>query len=92
MTCRIERVASGRHVVLRVSGRIRAEDIQTLKRSLGAEVMTFDLTEVTIVDRDVVAFLARCELEGIPCKACPPFLREWLDVEKRQVDGDDDTH
>jgi hypothetical protein len=92
MSCRIERVASGQHVVLRVSGRIRAEDIQTLKASLGADVVAFDLTEVTIVDRDVVAFLARCERQGIPCKECSPFLRGWLDVERRRVEGGDDTH
>jgi len=91
MSCRIERVASGTRVALRVSGRIRADDIQTLRESLAGDVVAFDLTEVTIVDRDVVAFLATCELQGIPCKACPPFVREWLDVEKRRLDGDDGT-
>ena len=91
MSCRIERVVSGKQVTLRVSGRIRAEDIETLREALTADVVAFDLTDVTIVDRDAVTFFARCERQAIPCTGCPSFLRGWLDVERQQGEGDDDT-
>ena len=87
MSCRIERVGNGAHIVLRVSGRIRANDLKALAESIGPEVESFDLTEVTIVDREVVTFLTTCERQGIPCKTCPSFLREWIDAEQRRVEG-----
>jgi predicted ester cyclase len=89
MSCRIERVANGAHVVLRVSGRVRASDLATLTESIGPDVESFDLREVTIVDREVVSFLVRRERQGIPCQTCPSFLREWMDAERRHVEGDE---
>jgi hypothetical protein len=44
-----------------------------------------DLAEVTLVDRDVVPFLAVCERKGIELKNCPRFLREWIAKEKLQM-------
>jgi len=39
--------------------------------------LSLDLTEVTLVDRDVVRFFAACELKSIELRNCPGFLREW---------------
>lgn len=37
-----------------------------------------DLTEVTLVDREVVRFLMSCEDEGIESVQCPRYVREWI--------------
>ena len=56
---------NGEPVVRRVSARIRADDITTVAESIRPEVVEFDLTEVTIMDREVVTFFARRERQGI---------------------------
>ena len=89
MTYKVERLAGGEHgVVLRVSGRVQAKDINTIKESIEQEIVgvSLDLTEVTLVDRDVVTFLSACELQGIELTHCPGFLREWIDKEKCKMD------
>lgn len=82
---RIQR-SGGREVVFSLSGRIEAEDIAELERLLGMEAvgqsMTFDLQDITLVDRNGVRFLARCEKEGIQLENCPPFIREWIETER----------
>jgi hypothetical protein len=84
MSCLIERLASDENtVVLRVCGRIRVEHVSTLKELIGRErVVALDLTEVTLVDRDLVGFLARCELNGIELRNCPAYLRCWVASER----------
>ena len=37
-----------------------------------------DLSEVTLVDLEVVQFLISCEDEGIELVQCPPYVREWI--------------
>jgi hypothetical protein len=85
MTCRIERLASGNDmVVLLVSGRLQLEHVDTIRELLGEECrgVMLDLVEVTLVDREVVTFLAACELKGIELRNCPAFLREWITREQ----------
>lgn len=61
MTCKIERVDSGKNAfVLIVSGRIETEHVSGRDKS----PVILDLKEVTLVERDVVPFLAACEHEG----------------------------
>jgi hypothetical protein len=82
---RIQRSANG-EVVLSLSGRIETEDVAELERLLGLEAacqtIAFDLREITLVDRDAVKFLARCEKESIKLENCPPYIREWIDIER----------
>jgi hypothetical protein len=88
MTYKIERhEGDGNVVVLRVSGRIRAEYLSTFNESIQQETVrtALDLAEVTRVDREVVPFLAICEDDGIELRNCPPFLREWITREKRRM-------
>jgi len=47
--------------------------------------VALDLTEMTLVDRDVVNFLATCELKGIELRNCPAFLREWVNSDKLRI-------
>jgi hypothetical protein len=84
---KIQRSQNG-GVLFTVSGRIEAEDVSELKRLLQLEApgqhLTMDLGDVTIVDRDGVRFLARCEAESITLENCPKYIREWI---KRESAG-----
>jgi len=37
-----------------------------------------DLSEVTLVDLEVVRFLVSCEDEGVEIVQCPAYVREWM--------------
>ena len=85
MTCKIERLASGDgKVVLRVCGRIQVDHAGTIAELIGEECqgVILDLTEVMLVDRDVVTFLAACERKGVELRNCPAFLQEWIAKEQ----------
>lgn len=91
MTCKIERLASGdSKVVLRVCGRIQAEHVGTIEELIGDECQAaiLDLTEVMLVDRDVVTFLAACERKGAELRNCPAFLQEWIAKEQLHPTAD----
>ena len=84
---RIERSANGQ-VVFTLSGRIQTEDIEQFQQLLvvekpGQPVM-FNLRDVTLVNQDVVTFLAHCEANGIKLENCPLHIRNWIDQEKRR--------
>ena len=86
MSFRIDRFTGGQDVViLRVSGRIHAENVDTLRDVLGRQNgrVAIDLEEVALVDREAVAFLALSEIKGIELRNCPAYIREWVDREKR---------
>ena len=82
---RIQR-SSKRGVAFSLSGRIEAEDIAELQRLLRLEAagqeITLDLQDITLVDRDAVRFLGRCEEESIKLESCPAYIREWIDSER----------
>ena len=83
MTCRIDRLSIEQGVVLRISGRIAGEDLDVLRTALEeGRVVAIDLTEVELVDRDAVTFLARTEGNGIELRHCPAYIREWVTRER----------
>jgi hypothetical protein len=41
-----------------------------------------DLSDLTLVDQDVVSFLRHSEADGIELKNCPAYVREWMKQEK----------
>jgi len=85
---KIERSVSGEGlVVLRVSGRIHAEHVDTLREFVGREKgqMAIDLKEVILVDREVVGFLAFSEAGGIELRNCPAYIREWVARERTRT-------
>jgi hypothetical protein len=89
MAFRVERFVCGDDlVVLRVSGRIHAEQVDMLRELLGLEEVrvVVDLREVTLVDREAVSFLALCEAQGVELENCAAYLREWVDREKPHTD------
>ncbi len=82
---RIERSANGR-VVFTLSGRMQTEDIEQFRQILVLETagqpLMFNLRDVTLVNQDVIAFLAECEVNGIKLENCPLHIRNWIDQEK----------
>lgn len=76
------------NVVFRLSGRMENEDVEELWRLLALERadrhLVLDLEDVTLVDREGVAFLVRCQKDGIRLENCPAYVREWLEKERGQ--------
>ena len=84
---RIQR-SSDRGIVLSLSGRIEIEDLAELQRLLNLETagqdIALDLQDVTLVDRDAVKFLARCEAKSVRLENCPAYVREWMAAERNR--------
>jgi hypothetical protein len=82
MTLKIQRHDDANSTVFVLRGRIQADHIKELQKLLDSgmagRLIVLDLKEVRLVDRDVVAFLARCESVGVTLKNCPEYIREWI--------------
>ena len=78
---KIQRSANGT-ITFRLSGRIELEDVDELRRLFELEKihhhLELDLADVTLVDGEALAFLARCEMDGVKLKNCPSYVRQWL--------------
>jgi anti-anti-sigma regulatory factor len=86
MTLRIQRSVESKLVVFKLAGRIRAEDVPGLLALLRSEspgsAVLMDLTDVKLVDRDAVRFLAESEAGGAGLRNCSGYIREWITQEK----------
>ena len=86
MAFRIETAARGRYTAFILSGRIEKLAIPELRRLFESQKdyrnIVLDLKDVSLVDRDVMAFLARCEADGVKLENCTPYIREWMEREK----------
>ena len=69
-----------------LSGRFETPAIAELTRLFELQTdyrdIVLDLKEVSLVDRDVMRFLARCEADGLTLENCTPYIREWMEREK----------
>ena len=69
-------------VIFKLVGRMEAEHVPELGNLLASEKdgarVVLDLTDLRLVDGDVVIFLRRCETDGIKLKNCPAYIREWI--------------
>ena len=85
---RITRTANA-EVVLKLSGRIETEKIAEVEALLSAETsgrsVVLDLSDITLVDQEVVNFLRHCETDGIKLKNCPAYVREWIKRERAEI-------
>jgi hypothetical protein len=86
MTFRIETAERGRFTVFILSGRIETPAIAELRRLFELQAnycdIVLDLKDVSLVDRDAMGFLARCEADGVKLENCAPYIREWMEREK----------
>jgi ABC-type transporter Mla MlaB component len=69
-----------------LSGRIEKQAIAELSRLLERQTdcrnIALDLKDVSVVDRDAMSFLARCEADGVKLENLTPYIREWIEREK----------
>ena len=83
---RIRRSANG-EVVFTLSGRMDEEgiaDLETLIRSeASGRRIILDLKDLTVVSRDAISFLERCEANSITLGNCPAYIREWIKGQRR---------
>jgi hypothetical protein len=83
---KITRAANG-EVVIRLSGRMGAENLGELEKLISAEAdrrrIVLDLKDLKLVDRDAVSFLRRCEADNITLNNCPAYIREWITGERQ---------
>lgn len=88
MTCKIHREALGEdRVVLRVSGRITGDHVETLRTLLEREsgAITLDLKDVRLVDGDAVKLLAVHESNGVKIENCPLYIRGCISRERDAI-------
>jgi ABC-type transporter Mla MlaB component len=83
---KIQRLVDSGNVRIVLSGRIEREHLAELERLIDEdaphELVTLDLEDVRLVDREAVGFLARCEGTGIRLENCSTYVREWISREK----------
>jgi anti-anti-sigma regulatory factor len=71
-------------VILHVSGRIRGDDVNTLRTLLEQEsgALTLDLKDVRLVDDEAIKLLVIHESRGVRIDNCPLYIREWINRER----------
>jgi hypothetical protein len=86
MTLKIESAFDGKTATLRLSGRIEEDHLAAIQEEVKRYQprLAFDLGEATLVDREVVRFLAAQEVEGVELIDCPRYIREWIAQERSQ--------
>jgi hypothetical protein len=88
---KITRAANG-EVVLKLSGRMDAENIDELENLFSAETsgrrIVLDLKDLMLVDQGTVSFLRRCEADNIQLRNCPAYIREWILREQKRIRGE----
>jgi hypothetical protein len=84
MTLRIEKDSDGQSTRIRLIGRMQREHIEELKAQIkvGGASVTLDLNEVSLVDVDVICFLATCQREGISLVHCSRYISDWIAKER----------
>jgi hypothetical protein len=84
-TLRIEKDSQGGKTTVRLIGHFQAEHIAELEKQIqkNGSPYVLDLAEVTLVDVDVVRFLRVWEAEGVGIVNCPPYIREWMNRERK---------
>jgi anti-anti-sigma regulatory factor len=84
VTLRIEKNSDGQTTTLRLIGRMRREHIEELKAQIkaGGTSVTLDLNEVSLVDLDVIRFLAACQIQGVALVHCSRYIKNWITKER----------
>jgi anti-anti-sigma regulatory factor len=87
MSCKIDRIVESAGIVLRVSGQLHGEHVDTLRELMAVERgrLALDLVEVTSVDRAAVSLLAASEINGTELRNSPAYVREWVTREKERI-------
>ena len=83
---RIQRSENGQ-VIFTLSGQMDEEAIAELETLINSEAdgrrMVLDLKDLTLVNEDAISFLEGGEADSITLKNCPPYIREWINRQRR---------
>ena len=83
---RIQRSENG-EVVFTLSGQMDEESIAELETLINSEAngrrIVLGLKDLTLVNEDAITFLERCESNSITLENCPPYIREWINRQRR---------
>ena len=83
MTCRIDRLSTEQGLVIYVSGRLAAEELEIFRIALDeCRVVAIELAEVDLVSREAVKLLGQAEADGIELRGCPAYIRAWITNER----------
>ena len=67
--------AANREVVIKLSGRLEAENLGELEKLIAAEgdgrLIVLDVKDLKLVDQGAVDLLRRCEMDNVTLKNCP---------------------
>jgi len=78
---KLQRSSNGK-VILALSGQIDDQDITELETQIRSEEkgrsIVLDLKDMTLVSRDAIGFLERCEADGVTLRNCAAYVREWI--------------
>ena len=91
MSFRIDRrVIEEDRVIVSISGRVAAQNLDTLRSVLAEErrIVAIDLKEVLLIDHDAVTLLAVTEARGVELRNCPAYVREWITRARAQMNSD----
>ena len=82
---RIGKDSRGERTTIRLIGHFQVEHIEELQKQFrqNGPRCVLDLTELTLADADVVRFLGTCEAGGAEVINCAPYLREWMNQERK---------
>ena len=67
-------------MVFFLSGRLELQHIGELTVQFAAQRLpvVVDLTDVRLIDREVVETLAQWKSDGIKLENCPAYVRDWI--------------
>jgi anti-anti-sigma regulatory factor len=84
---KIQRSSNGQ-VVLALSGQIDDQNIAELEIQVRSETkgssIALDLNDLTLVSRDAISFLERCETDGVTLRNCAGYIREWITRQRKR--------
>jgi hypothetical protein len=84
MCFKIETIRSRNRMILKISGRLRCENLADLQERVKTDPTrtVLDVSEVNLVDLKVVRFLNACEDQGVEVANPCPYIREWMNRER----------
>lgn len=84
MCFKIETIRSRNRMTLKISGRLRRENLADLQNRVETSPSrtVLDVSEVTLVDLEVVRFFNTCEDQGVEVANPSPYIREWMRRER----------
>jgi hypothetical protein len=90
MTLQIVRRTSGDWSVVRSIGNMRVEHLDEVKAEIAAagSHVALDVSEITLVSVGGIRFLNACQAEGVTVVNAPPYISEWMALERQHCSLD----